>query len=493
MLKRLRNNFAHVTIVKELTENSLTMSKRPHNPLIVQAASLIEARTGLACLESPRIHLDTVLNELAGGNLRGYVAALRAAPDSAPEWQALMRALVIGETYFFRNRVYFDLLSTRILPDIFSRHNKEQPLNIWSAGCATGEETYSLAISLYDSLPDASHHQLRLLGTDINATALATARSGVYREWSFRQSGSAFQKMWFTPTNAGWQIKPFIRSMVEFRQGNLLSGPPMLGVHVIFCCNVLLYFEESAVRRAEDAFYNALAPGGWLVLGGAEAARHNRERWTTHIFPGAVIYQKPLQPGRTDALRYRLPPVTNSSSSPKRSVERASLTNADREPASYPDAVRLFREKRYDDADRVLVQVILSNPRSAPAYVLTACLRANRGDGTGADESLSTALRLDPLQADAHYLKGLLALERGQADIAAEALRAALYCRRGHPLAAMILGGLYVREGETARARRIWSEAEAALTASAPDAPVCDLSDITAEGVRSFLAEQLLP
>ncbi len=468
------------------------MPNRPTNPLIVQAAALIESRAGLACVESPRIHLENVLSDLAGNDLRGFIAALRAAPESAPEWQALMRALVIGETYFFRNRVYFDLLANHILPDIITRR-KERNITLWSAGCATGEETYSLAIALHENITDLLAWKLRLVGTDINSVALATARAGIYRDWSFRQSRADFSRTYFNPVSGGMQVKPFIRSLAEFRQGNLLNGPPLLSVDVIFCCNVLLYFEESAVRRAEDMLYDSLAPGGWLVLGGAEAARHRRDRWITHIFPGAVVYQKPLQPGRTDALRYNLPRISAKPLPALYHTTEKAVPNEDRQPASYPDAVRLFREKRYDDADRVLGQVLTTNPRSAPAYVLAACLRANRGDSAGADDSIATALRLDPLQADAHYLKGLLALERGQPEAAAEALRAALYCRRGHPLAAMILGGLYVRQGETARARRIWSEADAALAKTSPDTPVCDLSDITAEGVRSFLTEQLLP
>jgi chemotaxis protein methyltransferase CheR len=451
------------------------MLKSPSPALIQEASALIEARTGLACGVQPRVRLDSVLADLSGGDLAGFVQRLRATPESAPDWQSLMRALVIGETYFFRNRVHFNLLASHILPELAARRDK---LTIWSTGCSTGEETYSLAITLYERLPDLS---TTLIGTDINQRALEAARYGLYREWAFRQTDDTFRTTYFDAVEGGYRVKPFIRSMPVFRAANLLNGAPVTGVDLIFCCNLLLYFEDSAVSRAEDVLYDALAPGGWLILSPAEALRFRRARWTTHLFPGAVAYQKPLTTKQVVDVQW------NNHRPPAVSPQPSVAVN----PRLYPAAVEAFRADQYDEAARLINELLNHEPRHAAGLTLAACLGADRGDLETANRHLQAALKTAPLHADAHYLNGLLLLEAGEDEAAVEAFRAALYCQQGHPLAAMILGGLHARQGDEARARRVWASALAALEAQPPDAFVCDLSDMTVEGVMSFLNSQL--
>jgi chemotaxis protein methyltransferase CheR len=451
--------------------------------------ALIEQRIGLAQTLQERVNLDGVLDDLSGGNLEVFARTLQMSATSDPPWQQLIKALVIGETYFLRNRAHFDLLRSTILPDIRAR--QPYSLNLWSAGCATGEEPYSLAITLREALPDFSRWTIHLLGTDLNHYALQAAERGVYRNWSFRHTEKDFQARYFSPVDNSWQLVPLIRDMVTFRQHNVLDLPPVARLDVIFCCNVLLYFEKSQVYTVEDRLFDILNPGGWLILGQAEALQFKRERWTTHIFPGAVVYQKPV--GEMQLAYYHAitpqvhrPTSTGHNQTPPFIPPSPALVQT-----TYAEAVQLMRLKNYAAAEQMLNAILSQMPDNGAAHVLMGCLLANRGSLPQAHEQLDRALQLDGLQADAHYLKGVLFLESAQTDAALDSLRAALYCRRGHPLAATILGHLYMQSGDDLRAERVWKEALDGLRDLAPQTPVSDLSDLTAEGVSEFLSEQL--
>lgn len=452
----------------------------PDNAFVRQAGALIEQRTGLAVSAQFPANLETIFNDIAQGNLARLVHVLHETPETAPAWQKLLQTLAIGETYFFRYQPYFQLLKNYILPALISQRRRSTLpcLNIWSAGCATGEEPYSIAITLQENIPDIQRWAIQLIGTDINLHALQAAQNGVYRRWAFRHTGVDFQARYFDPAEGGLQLKSSVRKMVSFRHHNLLAPPPLASLDVIFCCNVLIYFKPNAVEQVENMLYDALAPGGWLVLGQAEMLRFGRERWTTHIFPDAVAYQKPAA---------RSVPTKSHTRPLPAAVAAVSVAP----PSTYPDAVQAVRRKDYDAADRILSDILEQNPAFAPAHVLIGSIFANRQALPEAHMHLDRALRLDSLQADAHYLRGLLHLELGKTDAAREALRAALYCKRGHTLAAMILGHLYAQSGENDRARRIWEEALHVLSGLAPDEPVSDISDITAGAASAFISAQL--
>lgn len=479
-----------LTVIQNINRPPLMICYMPiDQQLLSRISVLIEQRTGMAQGAQSPANLEAVLRELGGDNPEDFLHTLAYSSETAAPWQALLNALFIGETYFLRNRAHFNLLRQNILPEMITRQrtNAHPQLSIWSAGCASGEETYSLAITLFEALTDLPRWTVRLIGTDINSHALGTAEQGIYRNWSFRHTDPVFQQQYFLPLEKGWQLKPFIREMVTFRQRNLLIGPPIPQVDVIFCCNVLLYFEEVSVKRAEEMLYEALSPGGWLILGQAEALRFDRERWITHLFPGAVMYQKPLRSERgLQPAVHHITPVPN----PARNINGG--TQIEAAPAmDYQSAVSALRLKQYDDAERILADILRHDANNVPARVLMGCVLGNRRAIPEAQRQLDEVLRLDGLQADAHYLKGVLCMESQQSEAAMAAFRSALYCQRGHPLAAMLLGHLYLKAGKTARARRVWQEAVNALEKIPPTQTVSDLSDWTAEGISEFLSDQI--
>ena len=439
-------------------------ASNPPSPLAAQIGALIAQRTGLALVRQYQQGLDRLLHEVADGDLAILLHDLRSSPEHSPRWQAVLRACAIGETYFLRDVVQFRLLRDTILPGLIAERMRtgRRELSLWSAGCATGEEAYSLAVLLHELLADRARWSLSLLGTDINLAALAAARGGQYREWSFRHTPPTFRAQYFQAVNGGWQINPTIAALPNFHYGNLLEDAPLARYDLILCRNVLLYFSPDQAAAAESALYEALAPGGWLLLGHAESLRGDRGRWILHHTSGTFVYQKPL---RTNTR----PLTARSGTGPLRLSSDVDIGAA----------VRALRAADYVEAETLLTAILDTDSRHARAHTLMAYIHANRSDPQAAHLHLDQALDADPLLADAHYMRAELLLEAGREAEAQSALRAALYCQRDHPLAAFTLGKLYIRQRDLFRATRAWHKALDGLKRTAPELPFSDLSDLT--------------
>lgn len=436
-------------------------------------SALIKQRTGLDVATQFRADLDTILHDLAKGDLEQYMADLRASDESAPPWQALMRALTISETYFFRDSAPFQLLRQHILPNIIleRRHHKRLELNVWSAGCSTGEEAYSIAILLYELLPDLDGWTIRLKASDINNQTLQIARRGVYREWAFRHTSAGFQARYFDPVPGGWQIKPHIQRMPSFSQSNLLNEVPRPQFDIIFCRNVLLYFASDFTKEVETLVFESLIPGGWLILGQSEAIRWQRERWLTHVFTDATLYQKPLVRQSLVPVQYPVPSM----------------------PAvpDYELALEALYNERSDEAERILNNILAEKPGHAATHILLAYILGSRHALASAHQHLDSALNTDSMLADAYYLRATLYLEEGKDEEAREALRAAMYCQRDHPLAALMLGNLYASAGEMVKAIRAWENARQAVIGLPPESRFSVLNDMTVGGFDALVKGQL--
>lgn len=224
------------------------------------------------------------------------------------EWKELLLLLTTGESYFFRDSGQFFLLKNIILPELIAyqknswqQQGKMQPtLRIWSAGCSTGEEAYSLAILLTEIIPDWQSWRLHILGTDINIESIKKARKGLYSSWSFRTVDEQKKNTYFIPDKNGWQIKDSIRQLVKFEYGNLVKdnfpdfSADIANMDLIVCRNVFVYFEPEAIAQVLKKFYQTLRPGGYLFTAHAELYGQQLDDFVSKVFPQSVIYQRPF-------------------------------------------------------------------------------------------------------------------------------------------------------------------------------------------------------
>lgn len=238
-------------------------------------AGLLEARTGQQLTMSRRWRIETALSGLLKergiGTLDELITILVMGREPSLS-NKVVEALLNNETYFFRDRTPFDLLVRHALPLLRQRRERKRRLTIWSAGCSTGQEVYSLAM-LFAQKPDLWHGwTVDIIGTDVSTAVIDRAREGSYSQFEV-QRGLGINEMvrWFEEGGEGWRAVEQLRRMVRFQVHNLLEQPPQPGAFdIILCRNVLLYLNQETRAQAFERLTNALVPDGWLMLGAGE-------------------------------------------------------------------------------------------------------------------------------------------------------------------------------------------------------------------------------
>ncbi|OFW31955.1 MAG: hypothetical protein A3G76_04175 [Acidobacteria bacterium RIFCSPLOWO2_12_FULL_65_11] len=398
-----------------------------------QFRELVALRLGLAFPEARQ-------TDVAQGLLRAcrssrlstpepYVAWLATLSDQSPEWKRLASHLTVGETYFLRDPALFEALEKQILPSLIAARRAQGMLRLrlWSAGCATGEEAYSLAIIIDRLLPDRSRWALTILATDINLEALHVAQQGIYRQWSFRNTPEDVRTQYFRRRDAEtFEVAPGIRQAVVFAPLNLNDGsyPSVVtntvAMDLIFCRNVLMYFTPQAQRATVARLREALVTGGWLVVSPAEASAELLRPLVPVPCSGAILYHKE-HPGSPLAFAAERSPVTSSMARweakpalPDISTAAPPVT-AQPETASFLERARdLADQGQLDEAHRLCERALERDQLDPEAHLLMASICQERGEVGTAVEALRRAIYLDPGSAPAHFLLGSLLLRRGE-------------------------------------------------------------------------------
>ncbi|RME47577.1 MAG: protein-glutamate O-methyltransferase CheR, partial [Caldilineae bacterium] len=273
-------------------------------PLLDGVSHLVREKLGLYYSERRR-------RELANGIARaarafGFDDAEACArwlldtPLTKSQLDTLAAHLTIGETYFFREHAALDVLRETILPPLLDPgHNPTRTLRIWSAGCCTGEEPYTIAILLDELLPNRDDWHISILATDVNPRFLEKATRAVYREWSFRRTPARIREKYFIREGKNaYRLVPRIQRMVTFSYLNLIEDayPSLLNgtasLHLIFCRNVLMYFAPDVVQTVLSRFHRALVPEGWLIVSSVEVSYLVNSPFTPVRFSGATLYRK---------------------------------------------------------------------------------------------------------------------------------------------------------------------------------------------------------
>lgn len=249
--------------------------------------------TGIFVPDSKKYFLENRLSHrIIERKLSGfdeYLLFLRAAGNG--ELRNLYDAVTTNETYFFREPQQFDVFKNHILPRVLER-NRSRGIRVWSAACSTGEEAYTIAAILKESAPGA---QAKVFGSDISDAVLESARKGIYGTYAVRIIPPHYQKKYFRSNGDGFQLDEGIRNSVTFLNVNLIDEKQVRAIRdvdVIFCRNVLIYFDDKSKRKAVSLMYDALAPDGVLLVGTSESLHSVTRALTPTVIDKVVIYRK---------------------------------------------------------------------------------------------------------------------------------------------------------------------------------------------------------
>ena len=274
----------------------------PPDPELVRIRDLIYQVAGIFHPDNKlRLLLDRCgrrMKELKTQNLREYFECLTIKPTRQTELVALLNEITIGETCFFRSQAQLDALRTIVIPKVLEAKAKFplRRLRIWSAGCSTGEEPYTLSIlMLEEAQRRLKDWKIEILATDLNERSLAHAKNAIYGTYSTRNLTPYYRQKYFAPAAEQLQVQPAVREGISFSRLNLSDDARMIfmkSLDVVFCCNVLIYFDLISKRRVIQHFYNNLLPHGYLFLGHSESLYGVSEDFQLVHLPGATAYIK---------------------------------------------------------------------------------------------------------------------------------------------------------------------------------------------------------
>jgi chemotaxis protein methyltransferase CheR len=264
--------------------------------LIARRAGIMVPGNKAASLESK---LASHLDELGIADYNAYLQRLTMEQPSSPMWLEVFRRVSTNETFFFRNAAQIKALTDVIMPEVMAHHEKKlfKRLKVWSAACSTGEEPYTLAMQLQQVLgQNASDWNPRVLATDIDTDAIKAAMNGHYTGRALTNVPKALLNRHFQSDGDGYKVNASLRSMVTFKPLNFADDREMtsqINMDIVFCRNVLIYFDIEFRQQVVTHLYNALRPGGFLVIGHSESLRGVHDGFTSIRCPGTLIYQRP--------------------------------------------------------------------------------------------------------------------------------------------------------------------------------------------------------
>lgn len=217
--------------------------------------------------------------------------------ENLVEWKELFDVITINETYFFRSPEQLEVLYKYIIPEIISsKKSTDKNIRIWSAGCSTGAEPYSIAIVIDEYLKhNYNDINFQIFASDINGSAIRKAKQGIYNEYAIKNIPTKLLMKYFTISDAGYKINDIIKQLVRFANINLFSASEvrhLLGVDIIFCENVLIYFDIPSKQKVVSYFHNVLNNNGYLILGYSESLHGISKEFSLVHFPKVIVYKK---------------------------------------------------------------------------------------------------------------------------------------------------------------------------------------------------------
>jgi chemotaxis protein methyltransferase CheR len=469
------------------------------HPLLSQLSKLLEKEMGLYYPTKNWGELERRIAAAAPAlgaiDAESCIRRLLSAPLARRQLEILARHLTVGETYFFREKGSFDVLEERIFPELIRAcARSHRQLRIWSAGCCTGEEPYSIAILLDRLSQFTGDADATILATDINPTFLEKAAKGIYGEWSFRGTPAWVKERYFKcRKNGEFEILPRIRKRVTFSYLNLAEEtyPEVIcgtnAVDVIFCRNVLMYFSPDSVMTIGQSFYRSLVNGGWLILSPVELANGLFPQFNPTTFPTAILYQKKTiaEPPLAKAEHSIWLPGPEQDA-PTLLAQALALSSHDQ------DEERLHCSESVDTEHLIETAAMLgqaaelrdgaSQEDDEKFQMLCDAARsyANLGKLAEATNWCEKAIAANKLNPAARYLLATINQELGQNTTAIQLLRQTLYLDPDFVLAHFALANLCMSQHRAREAARHFDNALALLSQRPQDDSLPESNGLTA-------------
>ena len=436
----------------ELTEEEFERFRK----LINQTSGIFFDRGKIALL---RLGLSDRAEAVGAGSLSDYYERLTSVPDREEELRRLLDHLSVQETQFFRNLPQFDALRKYVIPELVRRKaDGYRSLRFWSAGCATGQEPYSLAMSVMEVLPDAESWNIQILGTDLSETALEEAKRGWYPERKLTGLDRYHLERYFRRQDGGYTVVEPVRRMVHFIRHNMVTDPLPISIFgtcdVIFCRNVIIYFTHETAKYVIEHFRDILNPGGYLFLGHSETLWKMSAKYSLVEMGDAFIYRKSL-PRSLEGRRF-IPDRRLRQRPLPPGVEKDRRAGKGRRDIQQADD--LIKTTQTESETQVAVE-------TKPEEILVRQARTSLdlGDNEKAIELLTDALKRDGDTAEAHYLLGLAHERVDDLEAAVESFRRTIYCDDSHSLAYFHLANTLERLGRFKSATKEYRNAVNAL------------------------------
>ncbi len=479
------------------------------HPGYVAVLDLVAARAGLLPPSCPPAAMEGIDRAMARAGLSDFDTYLARLEMDAATLDDLLVELTIGETYFFRNPEHFQFVRHEVLPDVRRRRGPGHVVRAWSAGCASGEEPYSLAVLL---LEEGYGDRMEVRGTDVSRAALARARLASYGEWSLRGPEAGRMRPFLHSEGRHYTLASAVRDRVHFGYLNLAEDTwPSLahgiwGMDVIFCRNVLIYFNRHTIEAVARRLHAALAHGGFLIAGPSDPSLSGLAPFETLLTDWGIIYHRPA-PGHTSTVHAvrafppprepppppppppfpdRPPPPPPASVTPPAPATPGPLPEPipTPGPVGLEEAERAFALGHWREAARLAGEL-----KEDPCAAAVAVRALANLDPLAAVRACAEASARHPLAVELRYLEALLLLGLGRLAESERAARQALYLEPSLAVAHLMLGHILRRQGDTEGARRAFRIAES-LCATLPPETRVPLADGERAGHLAEVARQ---
>jgi chemotaxis protein methyltransferase CheR len=483
--------------------------------LLQSFKQIISERTGLYIREQDNKKLiDTISSRIKslGLSSENEYYRLLNSDNSKPEYEEFIVSLTTGETYFFRDKGQFSLLKNHLLPQLLEKQMKDKTLKIWSAGCSTGEEPYSIAILINELISDKTKWNISIFGTDINGDLIKKAKKGSYHEWSFRGIDPDLFKRYFYKSKDEWRIDERIKGLVTFKTGNLITDiypdHDIYDIDLIVCRNVFIYFNEDIVFSIIKKFEDTLKNNGYLLTGHAELPHKEISALKPKIFPESVVYRKSSEFGVGSEESKLTLPAPSTGWMPRPSHQRRGDTYAPslhEEPKFTPsplagegrgegdmsEAKELFKKGEYLLTIKRLEYILSANPEFFDAHCLIGQTYANLGEYDKAESHLKKAIEIDKFNLEPYYLLAQISREKGKFEEEEEFLKKVIYLNPSHIPAYLEMGIIYEGKGDRERAFKMRNTALNLLKALPSDSHIEPYTELAAEELISHIQEMI--